>query len=146
MKIENKKRYLKIVEKKLVEVKKRLAILVTDRSPSTAESQHDAIRENAERAIVSQEEVVKGFEQFKNFLTQSGDVSKIEEGAEFSMLLGDEEIANALYAPLAVGLEGIIVVTPKSPLGAAIYGKKEGEYFSYQAGGQMVSGRIKLIK
>lgn len=146
MKTEDKEKYLKITESKLSEIRKRLAVLITDRSPSTAESQHDAIRENLEREIVAQEEVIKGMEQFKNFLMQSEEASKIEEGAEFSLSLGDEEIGNALYAPISVALEGIRVITPKSPLGAAIYGKKEGESFSYQAGEQAVSGKITVIK
>lgn len=146
MKIESKEKYLKVVESKLADARERLAALELDRSPSGTESQHDAIRENVEREMTAQEGVIRGLEQFKEFLVSSGEKSSIEEGAEFSVLLdNNERIKNALYAPISVSLEGVTIITPKSPFGAALLDKKIGESFSYRVGETLILGKVKEI-
>lgn len=136
-----------MVEEKLIAARKRLAVLSADRSPSAAESQHDAIRENLEREIIAQENVVRGLEQFKGFLVASGEKSQIEEGAELSVLLtgSNEKVISAIYAPISVALEETTIITPKSPFGQALLNKRENESFSYTVGGNQISGRVQEI-
>lgn len=149
MNIVSKERYLKMVEEKLVAARKYLADLEQSRNeaPSAMESQHDTTRETLEREMGAQEEVIKNLEQFHSFLQTSEEKSQIEEGAEFTIDLGDagSKIERAIYAPLSVGLEGVTIITAKSPLGAAIYKKKTQEDFTYQIGDQQIHGKIEQI-
>ncbi|MFA5932714.1 MAG: hypothetical protein WCV81_00440 [Microgenomates group bacterium] len=147
MKVKDKEKYLINLEEKLVEARKRLDALRADRSPNISESGHEAIRENAEREIIIQENVIKGLEQFKEFLVTSAEKSQIEEGSQFTIDFDSgEKIEDAIFAPLTVGLEGAQIITRKSPLGMAIYGKKEADNFNYTAGDQSVSGKIIAVK
>ncbi|MDD2822664.1 MAG: GreA/GreB family elongation factor [Candidatus Daviesbacteria bacterium] len=147
MKVINKEKYLNNVEEKLVEAGKRLDALRHDRSPNSSESGHEAIRENVEREIIIQENVVKGLEQFKEFLKLSTEKTRVEEGAQFTVKFDSGEVIDdAIFAPLTVALEKVQIITRKSPLGEAVYGKKEEDVFSYQVGEQVVSGRITAVK
>jgi len=147
MKIKDKETYLKILDEKLDEAKKRLDALKFDRSPNISESGHEAIRENAEREIIIQEGVIKGLEQFKEFLETSAEKSQIEIGAQFSVEFDSgEKTEDAIFAPLTVGFGKVQIITSKSPLGAAVYGKRENDDFSYMAGEQIISGRIKSVR
>lgn len=147
MKVANKEKYLKYMEEKLFEARKRLDALRSDRSPNASESGHEAIRENVEREIIIQENVIKGLEEFKEFLNKSTEKSLIEEGAQFTVEFDSgEKIEDAIFAPLTVSLEEVQIITKKSPLGEAILDKKEGDNFSYLAGEQTISGKVVAVK
>lgn len=147
MKIVDKEKYLESLEEKLIEAKKRLDDLRADRFPNASESGHEAIRENADKEIIIQENVIKGLNQFKEFLNQSEEKSLIEEGAQFTVKFDSGEIIeDAIFAPLTVGLGKVQIITHKSPLGEAVYGKAAGDGFSYLAGDRTISGKIIAVK
>ena len=145
---ESKIKYCKAIEEKLVVARKRLADLRHDTSHSISESQHDLIKSAVERDIMTQEEVIKGLEEFKEFLGKVEEKSQIEEGAEFSVEFTDSEdkIENAIFAPLSVSLDGVQIITQKSPLGAALQGKKVGESFTYKIVDKDISGIIRRVE
>lgn len=150
MKKESRERYLNLTKEKLTEAKNRLDVLNQDRnsSPHSAESQHDLIKADIERKIMAQEVVARGLEEFKEFLENTGEKTQIEEGAEFTVEFTStgDRIENAIFAPLAVALEDVMIITPKSPLGGAVQGKKTGEDFVYEIEGRKTSGIVQRVE
>ncbi len=149
MKLASKEKYLKKTEEKLAEARKYLDYLedARNQAPSAMESRHDTSRETLEMEVAAQKEVIKGLKQFEEFLKGCQEMSQIKEGAEFSIEFSDsgEKMQGALYAPISVGLEGIRIITSKSPLGAALLGKTTGNSFSYQVGNSQISGKVEEI-
>lgn len=152
MKINDKEKYLKLVDQKIIGAKKRLMELETSRNnaPSAMESHHDTTRETLEKDVDLQKIVIKNLEIFKTFLHGAQEklkLKKIEEGVIFNVEFENGEvIKEAIFAPLNVGLEKVEIVTAKSPLGGVILGKKSGDKFSYQIGGIKMVGKITKIE
>ncbi|MFH0937226.1 MAG: hypothetical protein V1808_02950 [Candidatus Daviesbacteria bacterium] len=149
MKIANKENYLKIVEAKIIEAKKRCINLEQARNsaPSAMESQHDTSRETLEKEVDAQNEVIKSLEKFKSVIENSGEKSKIEEGAEFTVEFSNGGLLeDVFFASFNVALPGIQIITQKSPVGSALLDKKVGEEFNYEIGTEKLSGIIKRIE
>lgn len=144
----NKRKYLNSITAKLAEARRHLQELEEARNnaPSAMESQHDTTRETMEKEAGAQNEVIKSLEQFKEILAKSNDKSQIEEGATFSANLSNgEKLQHIVFASINVGLPGVQIITSKSPIGMALAGKKVGESFSYEAGGNKITGVIEIV-
>lgn len=85
---------------------------------------------------------------FQQFVSTATPMDRIHEGAEFTVELWDEGeiIPNAIYTPLAVKLGETTIITPNSPMGAAIRGLKAGDAFTYEVRKNIMAGQIKEVK
>jgi len=145
----SREKYIKIIEEKIKDSKKRLERLSEDHnnSENAMTSRYDTSREEIEMAMDVQEKVIKELEIFLKFIKESKDCKKVEEGAIFSLTFDDnEEMSEVLYAPTTIALEKIQIITSKSPLGKVVFGKKRGDKFDFIVGEKQTFGIITSVE
>ncbi len=147
---ENKPKYLSSLSEKLYAAKKRLSALEHARntSESAMTSRYDTQRETFAQEVSVQQEFVDKIYLLNDFIENSTPHSLVEEGAELSLefLDGGDPIEKAFYCPIMLTLGDIQIITPKSPIGAAIKGLKSGDKFSYKVGRELIKGIIKTVE
>lgn len=150
MNLANKTKYLRLIDNKIINEEVRLKGFeeAHNSAESAMTSRFDTQREDLEREMGAQKEILKNLKMFKLFIRVCGEKSVVANGAELSMEFVDSGklLENVLFAPFSVGLSSLQIVTQKSPLGAAIWGKKANEQFSYQVSNNKVNGVIRKVE
>lgn len=150
MNLANKTRYLRLIDNKINNEEVRLKGLekAHNSAESAMTSRFDTQREDLEREMGAQKEILKNLKMFKLFIRVCGEKFVVAHGAELSIEFTDSGnlLENVLFAPFSVGLSSLQIVTQKSPLGAAILGKKTNEQFSYQMDGNEIRGVIRKVE
>ncbi len=142
---ESLKKYLPIIEEKITrgEVMHASLIEARNKADSRATSRYDTQREIFAGDANVQEALLHRVATFREALL-AGPQTTIVPGAEFDADLWDaeEELRGAIYAPVAIDLNGTPIVVADSPLGIGIAGKKAGEPFVYEISGKLLAGYI----
>lgn len=150
MRPENKAKYTTNIEDKLKSAQERLKQLEHARntSESAMTSRYDTQRESFAQDADLQRSIIERMSAFKTFLEECDPCSSVTEGAEFTIefLDGEEKIESALYCPIMVGLEGVQIITPNSPIGKSLRGLKDGDSFSYKVRDAAVKCMVRNIR
>ncbi len=147
---DSREKYLELVGRRIQLGQENLASLEQARnsSDSRATSRYDTQREIFNGDANVQRVLLEKLKQFQAVVEQALPTNRIEPGAEFSIELWDEddEINGVIYSPVSVAISGITIITPESPIGAAIEGMIAGNTFVYSINNRLMAGIIKDIQ
>lgn len=143
---EQKEQYIVKVDEQIQTVTKQLkrAEQARNSADSAMTSRYDTQRENFNVEANLHQDSLGDLSAFHELVRCARRSLWIEEGAVFSLHFFDtkEELVDLLYSPINIRLEGIQVITPKSPLGAVLKNKSLMQEFSYTVSGRKVDGIV----
>lgn len=146
---ESKQRHLEQLDRDIRLKQERLASI--EHARNTADSPMTS-RYDTQREIFAQDanvarELLERTSKFRDFVSGTGPMSRIDLGAEFTVELldADETIERAIYAPFSVKLVNTMVIIPSSPLGSSLKGLTSGDAFTYNMGRNIFAGIVKAV-
>ncbi len=139
----NQNQYLQLI--KLAITTKQQYISSIEDLRNTAESamtsRYDTQRETLDVEARSQEDLLIKLKDLLKEMSKAKPMSIIDSGAEIVVNVNGEEV-KGLYSKISASVDGIKIITPYSPLGAAIKGKKVGDEFVFNGMDAKISGVI----
>lgn len=146
---ENKSKYLGLIDKEVDNAHATIARLEKDRNNADGkmQSRYDTQKEDLARDIDVREALLAQTRAFRGVVESAEPTDQVVPGAEMVLTFTNSPAPmNALFSPVTSSLLPVQVITPKSPIGAAIQGLKAGTDFSYQVNGNTIRGTIQKVE